>query len=355
MMNPRTGARERAMRILRLHSNRRKPEDRMHTGQILALVGLRDTKTGDTICDESKPIVFESMTFPEPVISRSIEPRSTKDEGRLIEALERLVDEDPTCSVSVDKETGQRLLSGMGELHLDILIDRLAREFNVATHVGRPQVSYRESIGAERSEEIEYSQLIGGKRHYAKLTLRVAPVDRSKEVEFVVDKGGVAGVPDALLEVARQGIAESCSGGVLSGYPVIGVRVELKRAVYHQDDSTEMAYKIASATAFAQACTKASPVLLEPMMAVEVVVPDEYVGAVINDMNGRRGRVHSISHRKGAQVVDGEAPLAEMFGYATALRSLTQGRAAYTMQFGRYEQMPAQAQDAILRSIGRLV
>jgi len=354
VLNPRTNTRERIMRIVRFHSNKRKPEERMRTGDILGIVGLRDTKTGDTICDPTKPIVFEAMTFPNPVIARSVEPKNTKDLDKLNEALGRLVDEDPTCVVTTDKETGQTLLSGMGELHLDILLDRLAREFGVQTHVGKQQVSYRESIQAEHSEVYEFSQLIGGKHHFARVTLRLKPVDCTKPVVVVERKAGVEGVPRQFVDAVRQGVTEACSGGMLSGYPVLGIEVTIDRVEFREDDSTEMAFKIAGASAFNHTCAKCKPTVLEPMMQVEVVAPEEYVGTVINDLNSRRGKISAIHSRKDGQVVDGEAPLSEMFGYATALRSLTQGRAAYTMQFGRYDQTTPQVQEGILRSIGRL-
>ncbi len=354
VLNPRLGRKERVMRILRMHSSRRRPEEKLHTGQILALVGLKETKTGDTICDERHPIAFEAMVFPEPVIYRAIEPRSTKDEAKLAEALERLSDEDPTCSVRVDQETGQRLLGGMGELHLDILADRLDREFNAPAHVGKPQVSYRESIAREKTETLELSQVIGGRRHYAFVTLALSPAEHSGDVIFHAEDSVTKDIPQEFVQAVRQGVEESCSGGVLSGFPLIGIRAELRKIGFSEEDSTEMGFKIASATAFRQACEKAGPVLLEPVMDIEVVAPEEYVGTVINDLNGRRGKVTSISSRKDAQVVEGESPLAEMFGYATALRSLTQGRASYSMQFGRYEVMPPNVQDTVLRNIGRI-
>ncbi len=353
LLNPRTRASERVTRIFRMHANKRHPEQFMHAGEIYGLVGLKETTTGDTLCDPDFQIVYERMEFPQPVLSRSIEPKSTVDEEKLTAALARLCDEDPTCQVTTDSETGQRLISGMGELHVEILVDRLMREFNVGVHVGNPQVSYRESISGSAVEGFEFSQLIGGKSHYARVTLAVETVAPSSGIVFESAVNN-AGFPSAFLAAVRQGVMEASSGGVLSGYPLAGIRTVFKSASYRDDDSTEMGFKIASTMAFKQACLKAGPVLLEPVMRVEVVVPVDYMGAVINDLNGRRGRITGITARRDAQVVDAEAPLAEMFGYATNLRSLTQGRAVYTMQFDRYESTTPGIQETILRRIGRL-
>ncbi|MBN2037151.1 MAG: elongation factor G, partial [Chitinispirillaceae bacterium] len=354
LLNPRTRTRERATRIFRMHANKRHAEQAMHAGEIYALVGLKDTTTGDTLCDPDFQIVFERMEFPLPVLSRSIEPKSTVDEERLVAALNRLCDEDPTCRVKIDSETGQRLISGMGELHVEILVDRLVREFNVNVHVGNQQVSYRESISAKATETYELSQLIGGKSHYAQVMLQLEPIASSRGVEFdstVTD----ASFPEAFIAAVRQGVMEASSGGVLSGYPLAGIRTVLKGASFRIDDSTEMAFKIAGSMAFKQACTRAAPVLLEPVMGVEVVVPPDFMGAVINDLNARRGRIIGITARKDGQVVDAEAPLAEMLGYATSLRSQTQGRALYTMQFDRYEPTTPEIQEEVLRRIGRVL
>jgi len=353
--NPRTGTKERIMRIFRMHSNKRKPEEQVHTGDIVALVGLRDTKTGDTICEVTKPIVLEQMNFPNPVISRSIEPKSTGDEEKLKGALARLVDEDPTCTVKVDKETGQTLISGMGELHLEILTDRLLREFGVAANVGKPQVSYRETISASAQEDFEYAQTLGGKNLYARVVLRIEPTGSSADVVFENRLGAKMDVPKAFVEAVHGGVIEASSGGILSGYPLLGMHVALAGVTYREDDSNEMAFKIAGATAFVQACRKAGPALMEPIMRIEVVAPEEHLGPVINDLNSRRGKVLNIGRRKDGQVVDGEAPMSQMFGYATALRSLSQGRASYSMQFARYEQTTKQVQDEILRKIGRMI
>ncbi|MBD3346207.1 MAG: elongation factor G [Chitinivibrionales bacterium] len=353
LLNPRTGKKERISRIFQMKSNRRKQLREIHAGQIVAVVGLKDSKTGDTLCDGKNPVYLEQMIFPPPVIRRSIEPKSSVDEDKLQKALESLTDEDPTCSVVIDSETGQRLIAGMGELHLEVLIDRLIREFNVAVHVGKPQVTYRETITGRGKAEYEFSQLLGGRSQYARVMLEVQSSDPSQDVEFVDARSKESEFPEGFLLAIRHGVLEACSGGVMSGYPLRGITVRLVDAVFREDDSTEMAFKISAATAFNNACKNSAPVLLEPVMNVEIVVPPDFMGAVINDINSRRGRVINISTRKDAQVVDAEAALSEMFGYATALRSLTQGRAVYSMQFSRYDIMPEQYQTEILKRIGR--
>ena len=350
--NPRTKTKERISRIFRMHSNKRHAEQYMQVGDIVGLVGLKDTTTGDTICDIDFPIVFEKMSFPEPVLSRSIEPKSSVDEEKLNLCLQKLSDEDPTCRVTIDNETGQRLISGMGELHLEILVDRLVREFNIGVHVGNQQVSYRETITRKVVEKIEFAQPVGGKNQYANITISVEPIEASQGI-VVENSVSDPQFIDSFLAAVRQGIDESSSGGSLSGYPLTGIKVVVKEAVYREEDSTEMAFKIAATMAYKQACTKAVPVILEPQMKLEVVVPSEYMGSVINDLNGRRGKISGIEARKDVQVIDAEAPLSEMFGYATELRSLTQGRAVYTMQFERYEITTKAVQDEILRRIGR--
>jgi elongation factor G len=353
LLNPRTKTRERVTRIFRMHANKRHAEQSMQPGGIYGVVGLKETTTGDTLCNADYPVVYERMEFPQPVLSRAIEPRNTADEEKLTLALGRLCDEDPTCRVTIDSETGQRLISGMGELHVEILVDRLIREFSVAVHVGNPQVSYRESISGRAVEDVEFSQIVGGKSHYARVTLAVEAAPPSGGVAFE-SMPAEAQVPAEFLAAVRQGVIEASSGGVLSGYPVDGVRVALKSASFRAEDSTEMGFKIAGSMSFKQACAKAGPMLLEPYMKVEVVVGAEFMGPVINDLNGRRGRVLKIAARSDGQLVDAEAPLAEMFGYATSLRSLTQGRAVHTMQFDRYEATAPAVQETVLRRIGRL-
>jgi len=353
LYNPRLKCKERATRIFRMHSNKRHAEQFMEAGDIVGLVGLRDTTTGDTVCDPDFPVIFEQMSFPEPVLSRSIEPKSTADEEKLKEALERLVDEDPTCRVRIDAETGQRLISGMGELHVEILVDRLIKEFNVGVHVGKPQVSYKETVTVAATEEYEFNQLVGGKNHHGHIIIEINPIEAAREIEFV-NKIPPDVLPAVFADAVRQGVMEAAGGGVLSGFQSAGISVALVSSRYSEDVTTEIGCKIAGSMAFKEACAKASPAVLEPVMSVEIVVPAEYMGPVINDFNSRRGKVLGIDARKDVQVVSGEAPLSEMFGYATALRSLSQGRAVYTMQLDKYEAAGKAVQDEILRRIGRL-
>ncbi|MCL2219003.1 MAG: elongation factor G [Chitinispirillia bacterium] len=353
LYNPRLKTKERATRIFRMHSNKRHAEQSMEAGDIVGLVGLRETTTGDTICDLDAPVIFERMSFPDPVLSRAIEPRSTADEEKLNQALERLVDEDPTCLVRVDSETGQRLISGMGELHVEILVDRLIKEFNVGVHVGKPQVSYKETVSASAVQEYEFSQLVGGKSHHGHVTISIGSIEASREIEFE-NKVPPETLPPEFVSAVRQGIVEAAGGGMMSGFQVAGVSVTLKSAAFNVDISTEIGFKIAASMAFKEACAKAGPAILEPIMSVEMVVPAEYMGSVINDFNSRRGKVLGIDARKDVQVVSGFAPLSEMFGYATALRSLSQGRAVYTMQLDRYEAAGKNIRDEILRRIGRI-
>ena len=350
--NPRTDSKERIMRIFRMHSNKRTPQETMSAGEIVALVGLRDTKTGDTICDLKHHIVYEEMHFPQPVVSRSIEPKSTADEEKLTASLERLADEDPTVVITMDKETGQKLIAGMGELHLEILVDRLTREFNVNAHIGKPQVSYRETVTQEVRDVVEFSQQVGGKNLYALCEVVFKPVDSSLAVTVDVPPPDRS-VPQEFVKALRQGLLEASSGGILSGFPVTGIHMSVVRIGFNEEDSTEMAFKIAGSNIFKTACQKAGPVILEPFMKLEATVPPDYVGPVINDLNARRGKIKAMNQRKDMQVIDVDVPLSEMFGYATALRSLTQGRAAYTMQFDRYEQTTPAVQNEILKKIGR--
>jgi elongation factor G len=354
LYNPRKNIKEKITRIFRMHSNRRKPEQHMYAGEIMGLAGLKETTTGDTICNPSHPITLEPMTFPEPVISRAIEPKSIKDTEKLTSALARLADEDPTCRIKVDQETGQTIISGMGELHLEILIDRLEREFNVDAHVGKPQVSYRETITKSKFEYYELNQIIGGKNQYAKVGIFIKPIEPLKGTEININIPPNSLIPNEFINAAKQGIIETCGSGIMSGYPLIGVNVEIRELAFREDESTEMAFKNAGSMAFKNACANCEPVILEPVMKIEVVVPQEYMGAVINDLNSRRGTISGIMTRKDAQVINGIVPLSEMFGYATALRSLTQGRAVHTMQFERYEQTSRAVQESILKKIGRL-
>jgi elongation factor G len=373
LYNPRLKCKERATRIFRMHASKRHAEQSMEAGDIVGLVGLRDTTTGDTVCDPDFPVIFERMTFPSPVLSRSIEPKSTADEEKLKEALERLSDEDPTCGVRIDSETGQRLISGMGELHVEILVDRLIKEFNIGVNVGKPQVSYKETITAAAKQEYEFNQMIGGKNHHGHITISISPVEAARGIEFVnkvkMQGGPVAGpknaagskakadaegIPPEVIEAVKRGIMEAAGGGVMSGFQCAGISVTLESVNYNEDVSTEIGFKIAGSMGFKEGCANAAPAILEPIMSVEMVVPPEYMGPAINDFNSRRGKVLGIDARKDVQVVSGEAPLSEMFGYATALRSLSQGRAVYTMQLDKYEIAGKNVQDEILRRIGRL-
>jgi elongation factor G len=353
VFNPRSKSNERITRIFRMQSNRRKPETAMSAGDIMGLAGIKETVTGDTICEAGKPISFEPMTFPQPVIYQSIEPKSTNEQERLHSALLRLADEDPTCTIKTDTETGQTIIAGMGELHLEILIDRLVREFNVEAHIGKPQVSYRETVSIKTTENFEYSQLIGGKNQYARVVIDIGPIDPSEGIVFENLIPAASTVPSEFIAAAKQGIMETSSGGVLSGYPLTGIKIILQRVAFREDDSTEMAFKIAGSMAFKNACNRSGPRILEPVMKIEVVVPQDYMGAVINDLNARRGKILGINTRKDAQVIDAQSPLSEMFGYSTTLRSITQGRAAYTMQFDHYVATSNAIQEEILRKIGR--
>ncbi len=345
--NPRSHRKERVGRILQMHANKREELDEVYTGEIAAAVGLKSTGTGDTLCDEAHPIVLETMNFPKPVISVVIEPKSNADEEKLSTSLAKLAEEDPTFQVRTDAETGQMLIHGMGELHLEILVDRLRREFKVATNVGRPQVAYRESITKEVEEEIRFVRQTGGRGQYAHIVMRVGPgVSGSGLVFESKIVGGV--IPREYIPSIQQGVKEAMRNGVLAGYQLENIEVTLLHGSYHEVDSSEMAFKIAASQGLKSAARKAGPVLLEPIMEVEIVTPEEYMGDVIGDLTARRGKVKSLRNRADAQVIDSEVPLSEMFGYATALRSMTQGRAIFTLQFGRYEQMPARIQKEII-------
>ncbi len=338
--NPGKDKRERLGRILQMHANHREDKNAVFAGDIVAVVGFKDVSTGDTLCDPTHPISLEQMEFPEPVISVAIEPKTKADQDKLGKALQSLAEEDPTFQVRSDEETGQTVISGMGELHLEVLVDRMLREFNVEANVGRPQVAYRESItNAVSGVEGRYVRQSGGRGQYGHVVLDVEPTGPSGGYEFL-DKitGGV--VPKEYIPSVDAGIQEAMEGGVLAGYPVVDLRATLVDGSYHDVDSSEMAFRIAGSMAIKEAVQKAKPVLLEPIMAVEVVTPEEYLGDVIGDLNGRRGHVQGTGQRGNAQVIDAQVPLAEMFGYATELRSRTQGRATYTMQFDSYQAVP---------------
>jgi elongation factor G len=354
VLNATTGKTERIGRILQMHANHREEREEIAAGEIAAAVGLKFTTTGDTLAVPSDPIVLESMSFPEPVISVAIEPKTKGDQDKLTTALQRLTEEDPTFRVSTDEETGQTIIAGMGELHLEIIVDRLLREFRVEGNVGRPQVSYRETIGRP-VEKIQgrFVRQTGGSGQYGDVVINVEPLEPGSGYEFV-DKIVGGKIPREYIAPVDQGIQEAMSGGVLAGYPVVDVRVELVDGSYHEVDSSERAFKIAGSMAFKEAMKRAKPKLLEPVMAVEVVTPEDYVGDVIGNLNGRRGRVEQLepvgSQSTGSQSIRASVPLAEMFGYATDLRSMSQGRATFTMQFDRYEEVPASIADTIVAS-----
>lgn len=330
---------ERVARILQMHANKREERGQVFAGDIAAAVGLKDTFTGDTLCDQSAPIVLEAMGFPKPVISVAIEPKTKADQDKLSSSLSKLAEEDPTFKVNVDRDTGQTIISGMGELHLEILIDRLLREFKVEAHVGRPQVAYKETITRPARAEGKFIRQTGGRGHYGHVWVEIEPLKPGSGFEFESRIEGGA-VPKDYIPAVRQGIKEAMENGVLSGYPMEGIKAVLYGGSYHEVDSSEMAFKVAASIAFREAAQKAGPVLLEPVMDVEVVVPEEYMGGVIRYLSSRRGKIEQIVPRVDAQVVKAAVPLSEMFGYATALRSITQGRAVYTMQFSHYEQVP---------------
>jgi elongation factor G len=340
VLNTTTGKTERIGRILQMHANHREEREQLLAGEIAATVGLKATTTGDTLATDTAPIRLESMDFPEPVISVAIEPKTKGDQDKLGAGLQRLTEEDPTFRVRTDEETGQTLISGMGELHLEIIVDRLTREFNVDANVGRPQVAYRETV-SKPVEKIEgrFVRQTGGRGQYGHAVINLEPMDPGDGYEFV-DKIVGGKIPKEYISSVDLGIQEAMESGVMSGYPVVDIRVELIDGSYHDVDSSEMAFKIAGSIAFKNAEQRAKPKLLEPVMAVEVVTPEEYLGDVMGDLNSRRGRVEGLEPRGNAQAIKARVPLATMFGYATDLRSTTQGRATFTMQFDRYEEVP---------------
>lgn len=350
LLNTTKGKKERIGRLLRMHANKREEIDECFTGDIVAAVGLKFTTTGDTLCDPEHPIILESMEFPEAVISIAIEPKSKADQERLSSSLHKLALEDPSFKVKQDEETGQTIISGMGELHLEIIVDRLMREFKVDANVGRPQVAYKESILTKSTAEGKYIKQTGGRGQYGHVWIEVEPLERGRGFEFVNKiVGGV--IPKEFIPAVEKGVREATESGVLAGYPVVDVRVTLFDGSYHEVDSSEIAYKIAASMAFKDACKRAGLILLEPVMSAEVVVPDEFLGDVIGDINARRGKILGIEKRGAYQIIKIHVPLSDMFGYATSLRSLTQGRANYTMQFSRYEPVPEFIAQTILNKL----
>jgi elongation factor G len=340
VLNTTTGKTERIGRILQMHANHREEREDISAGDIAAGVGLKSTTTGDTLAIESAPIVLESMTFPDPVIAVAVEPKSKADQDKLGNGLARLAEEDPTFRVNTDDETGQTIISGMGELHLEIIVDRLKREFNVDANVGRPQVAYRETIG-KPAEKIQgrFVRQTGGRGQYGHAVINALPMSPGDGYEFV-DKVVGGKIPKEYIPSVDLGIQEAMESGVLAGYPVVDIRIELIDGSYHDVDSSEMAFKVAGSLAFKEAMKRGKPKLLEPVMAVEVITPEDYLGDVMGNLNSRRGRVESLEPLGNAQVIKAVVPLAEMFGYATDLRSMSQGRAEFTMQFDRYEEVP---------------
>lgn len=338
---------ERIGRILQMHANHREEIAEVFTGDIAAAVGPKDVSTGDTLCDEKEPIILEQMEFPEPVIDVAIEPKTKADQEKMGIALQRLSEEDPTFRVRTDTETGQVIISGMGELHLEIIVDRMLREFKVDANVGRPQVAYKETIKGSVKAEGKFVRQSGGRGQYGHVWIELEPLEAGTGFEFVNKiVGGV--VPREYVGPVENGIKEAMANGILAGYPAIDIRATLYDGSYHDVDSSEMAFKIAGSMAFKNAAVKAQPIILEPIMKVEVVVPEEYMGDVMGDMNSRRGRIEGMDPRGNSQVIRGYVPLSEMFGYATDLRSRTQGRGVYTMQMSHYEEVPKNIAEGII-------
>jgi elongation factor G len=342
--------RERIGRVLRMHANHREDVDEGYAGDILAAIGFKNTRTGDTLCTEDDPIILEKMIFPEPVIHQAIEPKTKADMEKMGEALIKLAEEDPTFRVTTNVETGQTLIGGMGELHLEILVDRMKREFKVEANVGKPQVAYKETIRKKVTAEGKFVRQSGGKGQFGHVWIEIEPNEKGKGYEFI---DGIVGgsVPKEFIKPTSEGIKEAMKNGILAGYPIEDLKVRLFDGSFHDVDSSEMAFKIAGSMAFQAGAKKADPVILEPVMAVEVVTPEEYLGDVMGDLNSRRGKIEGITPRKDAQVVKAAVPLSEMFGYATQMRSMTQGRALYTMQFSHYDETPRFVSEQIMEKV----
>ena len=350
VLNPRTGKTERIGRLLKMHANKREDISEILAGDICAAVGLKNVSTGDTICDERHPIALESITFAVPVISVAVEPKTKADQEKMGLALAKLAQEDPTFKVHTDPDSGQTIISGMGELHLEIIVDRMMREYKVEANVGKPQVAYRETIRRHAEAEGKYIRQTGGRGQYGHAKIYLDPQPPGTGYEFVNDIVG-GSVPKEFIKPIDQGIREALEGGILAGYPMVDVKATLYDGSYHDVDSNEMAFKIAGSMAFKEAARKASPVLLEPVMSVEVVTPEDYAGAIMGDLSSRRGRIEGMEHRAGSQVIKAIVPLAEMFGYATHMRSSTQGRAEYSMHFARYEEAPRSVAEEIIARV----
>ena len=349
VLNATKGKKERVGRILQMHANKRSELDKVYSGDIAAAVGFKLTTTGDTICDEKHPVVLESMEFPEPVIELAIEPKTKNDQGKMGEALAKLAEEDPTFRAHTDQETGQTIIAGMGELHLEVIVDRLLREFNVEANVGAPQVAYKETFTKPVDQEYKYAKQSGGRGQYGHCKVKFEPMDANGDELFKFDSAVVGGaIPKEYIPAVGEGIEEATKAGILAGFPVVGVHATVYDGSYHEVDSSEMAFHIAGSMAFKEAMAKAAPVILEPIMKVEVTMPEEYMGDVIGDINSRRGRIEGMDDLGGGKIVRGFVPLSEMFGYSTDLRSRTQGRGNYSMFFEKYEQVPKSVQEKIL-------
>ena len=347
VLNVTKGTKDRIGRLLKMHANKREEIDVAYAGDIVAAVGLKGATTGDTLSEEKQPVLLEVMKFPEPVIAMAIEPKTKADQEKMGFALQKLAQEDPSFRVRTDEETAQTIIAGMGELHLEIIVDRMLREFKVEANVGKPEVAFRETIRRSAEAESKYVKQTGGRGQYGHVVLTVEPSDSGKGFEFVNKiVGGV--IPREFIPAVEKGVKERLDAGVIAGYPLRDIRVTLTYGSYHDVDSNEMAFKIAGSMAFADACKRADPVLLEPIMKVEVLVPQDFMGDVIGNLNGRRGKVQGMKVRAGAQAIEATVPLSEMFGYATDLRSRTQGRATYSMEFDRYDQVPRQIADGII-------
>jgi elongation factor G len=350
VLNTTRGKSERIGRLLKMHANKREEISEIYAGDICACVGLKNITTGDTICSEKAPILLESIEFAAPVISVAVEPKTKSDQEKMGVALNRLAQEDPTFKVATDPDSGQTIISGMGELHLEIIVDRMMREYKVEANVGKPQVAYRETIRKHAEAEGKYIRQTGGSGHYGHVKLRIDPNEMGKGFEFINEiKSG--SVPREFFKPIEQGVKQAMEGGVLAGYELVDIKVTLYDGSYHEVDSDEMAFKIAASMGFKEAARKASPVLLEPIMSVEVVVPEEFMGTIIGDLNSRRGRIEGVEHRAGSQVIKSLVPLAEMFGYATNMRSNTQGRATFSMHFAHYDEAPRAVTEEIIAKV----
>ena len=351
VLNSTKGQKERMGRLLQMHANKREEKEIVYCGDIAAVVGLKNTTTGDTLCDEKNPIILEKMEFPDPVISVAVEPKTKADQEKMGIALAKLAEEDPTFRVKSDEETGQTIISGMGELHLDIIVDRMRREFKVESTVGKPQVAYRETITTSTEQEVKYAKQSGGKGQYGHVKIKVEP-NPGKDFEFVNEITGGA-IPREYIPAVEKGCREALENGVVAGYPLVGVKVTLYDGSFHEVDSSEMAFKIAGSMAMKQGAEKCKPVILEPIFKVEVTTPEEYMGDIIGDINSRRGMIGGMTDRNGAKIINAKVPLSEMFGYATDLRSKSQGRANYSMEFEEYVAVPRAIQEEIKAERGR--